>query len=151
MASDIYIRIRENIKVAMKAKDASQVSCLRLLDSEIQNEALKTRKEISDDMVISVIARGIKQREDASELFKKASRQDLVDVNDYEIATYKVYQPTPLSSEELSQIVDQVIVESGAKSIKQMGMVMGKVVLLTKGKADGKTINQIVRDKLPKE
>jgi len=151
MASDIYIKIRDDIKAAMKARDSSKVSCLRLLDSEIQNEVLKSRKEVSDDMAITVISRGIKQREDASELFKKASRQDLVDANEYEVKVYKSYQPTPLTTEELSQIIDTVISESGAISIKQMGMVMGKIVPLVKGRADGKIINQIVRDKLSKE
>jgi len=150
MASDIYIKIRDDIKAAMKARESSKVSCLRLLDSEIQNEVIKNRKEVSDDMAITVISRCIKQREDASEMFKKASRQDLVDINEYEVKVYKSYLPTPLTEEELSQIIDTVISISEPVSIKQMGMVMSKILSIVKGRADGKTINQIVRDKLSK-
>jgi uncharacterized protein YqeY len=151
MTSDIYLKIREDIKTAMKARESSKVSCLRLIDSEIQNESIKARKEISNEMAVTILNRGIKQREDASEIFKKASRQDLVAINDYEISIYKIYKPLSLTTEELSQIVDQVITEVGAISIKQIGNIMSKIIPLVKGRADGKIINQMVKDKLPKE
>jgi len=99
-------------------------------------------------LVIDVLAKGVKQRKDASEQFAQGGRQDLVDGNNREIKWLEKYMPEKLSGEELTNMVDEAIALSGAKSKKDMGMVMGLLMPKTKGRADGKSLSQLVLGKL---
>ena len=144
----IYEKIREDIKSSMKYNTKFVTNTLRLLDSDIQRKALDLNKEITDDLVLDVIAKGIKQRTESIEMFNKGNRIELAKKEMIEQDIFKKYQPEQLSNEELTNIINQQIEISNAKTIKDMGRLMGFLMPLLKGKADSKTISEIVRSKL---
>lgn len=148
MSSPILNTIMGDIKEAMKAKDTETLLTLRTLHSEIKNVGIDQRKEITDEDVSSVIAKGIKQRLDSIEQFEKAERQDLIEKEQKQIDIYKKYQPKQLEPKEIEELVDTVIAESGAETKKDMGKVMKSLMPLVKGKADGKVVSEIVNSKL---
>ncbi len=148
MSSSILERILADIKEAMKSKDNETLVTLRTLHSEIKNIEINTRKKIRDEDVASVLAKGIKQRQDAAEQFEKADRKDLVDIEQKQIALYTRYQPKQLSRSEIEELAVNVIAETGAETKKDMGKVMSGLMPLVKGKADGKLVSEIVNTKL---
>ncbi len=148
MGSSILESILADIKEAMKSKDNETLVTLRTLHSEIKNIEINTRKKIRDEDIASVLAKGIKQRQDAAEQFEKAGRMDLVDIEQKQIALYTRYQPKQLNRSEIEEIAVKVIAETGAETKKDMGKVMSGLMPLVKGKADGKLVNEIVNTKL---
>ena len=150
MSSSILEQILSDIKEAMKSKNSEKLLTLRTLHSEIKNVGINKRREITDEDVASVIAKGIKQRLDAIEQFKKGNRIDLVEKEEAQIALYKTYQPKQLELSEIEELVSQAITDTGATTLKELGSVMKAVMPLVKGKADGQVVNQVVKDKLAK-
>ena len=150
MSSEILEQILTDIKNAMKSKDSEKLLTLRTLHSDIKNVGINEQKEITDEDVAAVIAKGIKQRLDAIEQFKKGDRNDLVEKEQAQIQIYKSYQPKQLDRTEVEDIVTKAISETNATALKDMGNVMKAVMPLVKGKADGKLVNQVVKDKLSK-
>lgn len=150
MSSEILEQILTDIKDAMKSKNSEKLLTLRTLHSEIKNVGINERKEITDEDVATVIAKGIKIRLEAIEQFKKGDRNDLVEKEQAQIEIYKNYQPKQLSPAEIEEIVSRAISDTGATALKEMGNVMKAVMPLVKGKADGKLVNQVVKDKLSK-
>ena len=148
MSSQILETIMQHIKEAMKAQDKETLTTLRTLHSDIKNVGINKRKEITDEDVVSVIAKGIKLRLDAIEQFKTAGRRDLVEKEEKQIAVYKTFQPAQMETAEIEELVGKVIAETGAASKKDMGTVMKSLMPLVKGKADGKVVSQIVNSKL---
>ena len=138
----------EHIKEAMKAQDREKLMTLRTLHSEIKNVGINQRKEVTDEDVVSVIAKGIKLRLDAIEQFAKAGRTDLVKKEEDQIAVYKLFQPAQMATSDIEELVSRVVAETGAATKKDMGTVMKALMPLTKGKADGKIVSQIVNNKL---
>ncbi len=141
-------RIMEDMKEAMKAKDTARVSTLRLLLSEIKNKEIDKRGELSDDEVLAVIQKAVKQRRESIEQYKKAGREDLAEKESKELEILESYLPQPLTEEELEAIIDEAIKEVGATSPRDMGKVMKVVMPKVRGRADGKVVNQKVREKL---
>ena len=139
-----FDKLQADIKTAMKAGEKEKVKTLRVILSEVKNISSNAGKELTEDMFLQVISRGIKQRKDSFSQFKDAGRDDLAVKEESEIALLLTYQPEQLSREELEAIVKECVAESGAESKKDMGKVMKLVMPRTKGKADGKEINQIV-------
>ena len=150
MNSQILEQILSDIKSAMKSKESEKLLTLRTLHSEIKNVGINEQKEITDEDVASVIAKGIKLRLDAIEQFKKGDRNDLVEKEQAQIEIYKTYQPKQLDFAEIEEIVSKAISDTNATVLKDMGNVMKAVMPLVKGKADGKLVNQVVKDKLLK-
>ena len=148
MASALIDRLLDDIKVAMKAREKDKLAALRLLNSEIKNVAINERREVTDDDALTVIARLIKQRQEAIELFTKGRRDDLVAKETFELETYRAYQPEQLTEEALAALVDQVIVATNASGKKDIGKVMQVIMPEVKGRADGKAVNTIVSQKL---
>ncbi len=148
MGSSIFETILADIKEAMKSKNNETLVTLRTLHSEIKNIEINTRKEITDEDVASVIAKGIKQRQDAAEQFEKAGRNDLVNKEQNQIALYAKYQPKQLDRSEIEELVTNIIAETGADTKKDIGVVMKNLMPLVKGKADGKLVSEIVNMKL---
>lgn len=148
MGSSILECILADIKEAMKSKDNETLVTLRTLHSEIKNIEINTRKKITDEDVASVIAKGIKQRQDAVEQFEKGGRNDLVDKEQKQIVLYTKYQPKQLNRSEIEELVAKIIAETGAETKKDMGTVMKNLMPLVKGKADGKLVSEIVNTKL---
>ena len=150
MNSPIYEQILSDIKETMKSKNSEKLLTLRTLHSEIKNVGINKRKEITDEDIASVIAKGIKLRLEAIEQFKTGNRIDLVEKEEAQIAIYKTYQPTQLELSEIEELVSQAIADTGAATLKDLGNVMKAVMPLVKGKADGQIVNQVVKDKLSK-
>ncbi len=142
-------KLNEEIKKAMKARDMKRLSTLRGLMAAAKNIAIDdSRKEASDEDVLASVTKGLKQRADSVEQYKNAGRDDLVEVEEFEIAIYKEFQPEQMGEEEVAALVEKVISDTGAESKKDMGKVMGALMPLVKGKADGKLVSKIVGMKL---
>ncbi len=148
MASELLNQLNEEIKSAMKAKESAKVMALRTLLAAVKDQTVNAGVEPTDEIFVTVVIKAIKQRQDAIEQFKAASRDDLVAQEQAQIDLYRVYQPKQLERAEIEAIVKQAIAESGATTKKEMGKVMGLVVPQTKGKADGKLVNQVVQSLL---
>ncbi len=137
--------INQDVKNAMKAKETKKRDALRLLMSAFKQIEVDERKELSDDDVIHIIQKQVKSRNDSIEQYKKAQRQDLIDVEEAEIAFYMPYLPAQLSDDELVTAVKEIITKVGATSMKDMGKVMGMASKQLAGKANGKRINECVK------
>ena len=141
-------RLNSDIKQAMKNKEKDKLSVIRLVKSSIQNEAIKTGNELSEDEELTVLSREVKQRKDSLHEFDKAGRQDLVEKIRTELQYVELYMPKQLSEEEVSEIVKQAISETGASSKAEMGKVMAVIMPKVKGKAEGSLVNKLVQQHL---
>ena len=141
--------IASDLTAAMKAKDASRLSALRMLKAAVMNKGVEKGRDLEDAEVLQVVASLVKQRRDSIEQFTKGGRTDLVDKETREIAILEHYLPPAASAEEIDAAVAAAIAETGASSPKDMGKVMKAVMPKLAGKnADGKTVNEAVRRKL---
>ncbi|MDK9692812.1 MAG: GatB/YqeY domain-containing protein [Sulfurimonas sp.] len=138
-------KINEDVKEAMKAKDAKKRDALRLLMSAFKQIEVDERKELSDEDVIKIIQQQIKRRDDAAEQYKNAGREELMQVELDEIAYYQEYLPAQLSDDELTLALKEIIAKVGASTIKDIGKVMGAANKELSGKADGKRINECAK------
>lgn len=140
--------INDDIKTAMKAKDKDTLAVLRMLKAAFQNEKIKTGNELSEDEELTLLSREMKQRRESLIEFKKANREDLVAQTNMAIELVGKYLPQQLSEEELKVIISNAIAKVDATSMKDFGKVMGVVMPITKGIADGNTINRLVKEQL---
>ena len=140
--------INQDVKNAMKAKETKKRDALRLLTSAFKQIEVDERKELSDDDIIKIIQKQVKSRNDSIAQYKEAGRDDLMQVELDEIAFYMPYLPAQLSDDELSTAVKDIISKVGATSMKDMGKVMGMASKQLAGKADGKRINECVKELL---
>jgi len=142
-------QIGADITAAMKAKDATKLSALRMLKAAVMNKSVEKKSDLNDAEVLQVVASLVKQRRDSIEQFSKAGRTDLVDKETAEIAVLEQYLPPAITVEEIEAAVAAAIAETGASSQKDMGKVMKAVMPKLAGKnADGKLVNEAVRRKL---
>ncbi|MBM3238508.1 GatB/YqeY domain-containing protein [Candidatus Poribacteria bacterium] len=141
-------RIMEDMKQAMKAKDKSTLEAIRMLRSALRNREIEKQAELDDDGVIQVLANQIKKRKESIEQFRDAGRMDLVEREEKQLQALEIYMPQKLSLEEIKRLVDEVVAETGASSMRDMGKVMSAIMPRLQGKADGKEVNQMVREKL---
>ena len=143
-------RLVEDMKVAMKAKEEGKLrlSVIRLARAAIKNAEIDKKTEFTDAEVIEILAREVKMRRDAILEFEKANRPETVDTLNQEISILMDYLPQQLSEEEIRQMAQEIITQAGAQGLKDLGKVMGAITPKTKGRADGKLVNQIVRELL---
>jgi uncharacterized protein YqeY len=141
-------RINEEIKVAMKAREAENLATLRLLLSSVKQREVDERITLDDAGVISVVEKMIKQRRDSIEQFDKAGRKDLADKERAEMALLQGYLPAQLSQAEIEAIVAEAIASSGANSPADMGKVMGLAKAKLAGKADMGKVSALIKAKL---
>ncbi|MDR3602472.1 MAG: GatB/YqeY domain-containing protein [Desulfosporosinus sp.] len=141
-------RLVEDMKVAMKAKEEGKVrlSVIRMARAAIKNAEIDKKIEFSDDQVIEVLAREMKLRRDALEVFAKADRPETVKALEEEMVVLMDYLPQQLSEGEIRQLVQEAVATIGAQGPKDLGKVMGVLSPKTKGRADGKLVNQVVRE-----
>ena len=138
-------KIENEFKAALKGRDAIKVSTLRMLKADINNLKLdKNKKTLADEEILKIIQRQVKQHKDSIEQFDKGKRQDLVDKETKELKILLSYMPEQCPPEELKKIAKEAIAETGATTRKDMGRVMKAVMEKVKGRADGKTVSQIV-------
>ncbi|WP_430610976.1 glutamyl-tRNA(Gln) amidotransferase subunit E [Enterococcus sp. DIV0340] len=141
--------LNDDIKTAMKAKDKETLAVLRMLKTAIQNDQIKAGRELNGEEELTVLSREMKQRKDSlSEFEKAAGRDDLVEKVKVEIAIVEKYMPQQLTEEEIRQLVQEVMTQTGATSPKDFGKVMGAMMPKVKGKADGNQVNAIVKELL---
>lgn len=138
----------EDLKSAMKSKDKETMSVIRLVKGALQLEEISKKRELTDDEVIGIISKQIKQRKDANIEFEKGNRQDLVDKNNSEISILNRYMPEQLDSSEVEKIIDEKIKELGVTTQKEMGKLMGSLTPILKGKTDMSMVSAIVKEKL---
>ena len=144
-------KIQEELKQAVLAKEVLKTSVLRLLLSAINYSEIQKGSagyEATDEDVLTVIAKEAKQRRDSIEEFKKAGRQELVDKETKELEILKTYLPEQMGEEEIKNLVKQAISQTGAKTVQEMGKVMGALMPKVKGKADGSLVSRIVKESL---
>lgn len=138
-------QLDQDMKTAMKQKDKEKLSTIRMVRAAIKKLEIDKRHELSEEDVLEVLVREIKQRKDSFNEYEKAGRNDLAQKEKLEIEILSNYLPAQLDEEELHQIVADAIALSGATSKKEMGKVMGAVLPLVKGRADSKLVNQLVQ------
>ncbi len=141
-------KIKQDLVNAMKAGRKDEVSTLRTVLAQVKNERISLGRELENEDITKVLMNAAKKRKDSIVMFKQGNRQDLVDKEEKEVSYIERYLPEQMSDEEIAEIVDKVIAESGASSMKDIGKVMGLAMAQLKGKADGKKVQAIVRDRL---
>ncbi len=138
-------RISTELKEAMKAKENAKRDALRLLSSAFKQIEVDERRELSDEDIIKIIQKQIKQRNDSIAQYRVAAREDLIEKEMLEISFYEPYLPKQLSDEELSTAIKNIITQVEASSMKDIGKVMGMASKELAGKVDGKRINECAK------
>jgi len=141
-------RITEDMKAAMRAKEAVRLSTIRLLLAAMKQREVDERITLDDAAVVAVVEKMIKQRKDSIAQYEKAARQDLADKEKYEISVLEAYLPQQLSQAEIEAIVAEAVASTGASSPADMGKVMGVVKPKLAGRADMGKVSGLVKAKL---
>lgn len=148
--SSLKEKLDEKLKQAMKSRNETEVSTIRMLRAAIKNKEIEIRKPIDDAGVVSLVQKMVKQHEESIEQFKKGGRHDLVEKERKEVSVLKPLLPAQLAFPEIEKAVQMAISKIGAQSIKQMGEVMKAIGGELAGRADMKEVSRIVREKLLK-
>ena len=141
-------RIVNDLKEAMKAQDKELLAVIRMVKGAISLEEINTQKELTDDEVISIIAKQIKTRKESIEDFKKGNRQDLIDQTNREIEILSKYMPEQLSLEEVNKIIDEIFDIVKPSSMADMGKLMSAAKEKLNGRADMSYVSKTIREKL---
>jgi hypothetical protein len=140
--------IEDELKDAMKARDAERRDALRLILNALKNSEKELQRPLSDDEELQVLQRERKRRIEAAEAFRAGGREEQAAAEETELEILEEFMPEPLSEDEIEEIVDDVIAEVGATSMADLGRVMADVMPQVAGRADGSQVSQIVREKL---
>ena len=142
-------KISADLTSAMKSKDAERLSVLRMMKAAVRNKEIDLRQELEDAQVMQVLVSLIKQHKDSVEQFTKGGRLDLADKESAEIKIIEQYLPAAVSDEEIEKAVDEVVRETGAASVKDMGKVMKGCMARFSGRpVDGNKVSALVKAKL---
>lgn len=141
-------RISEDMKAAMRARDAQRLGTIRLLQAAIKQREVDERIELGDAQVIEVIEKMLKQRRDSISQYEAAGRLDLAEAEKFEAALLQDYLPPPLGDEEITALLDQVIADTGAAGMKDMGKVVAALKPMVAGRADMGAISGLVKARL---
>ena len=141
-------KITEDMKSALKAKQAQRLSAIRLLLAAIKQKEIDERIELTDADVLAIVEKQIKQRRDSISQYQAANRQDLVDIETFELNLLTAYMPKQLSEAEVGEEIARAIAETGARSVTDMGRVMGLLKGRLAGRADMGKVSGLVRARL---
>jgi uncharacterized protein YqeY len=141
-------QLQADLKTAMKEKDKVKKSTVTMIRAAILQVEKDQKVELGDDQILEIIAKQLKQRRDGLAEFEKAQRDDLIQQAREEIEIIEGYLPTQLTIDEIKVIVTETIQETGAVDAKDMGKIMSALMPKVKGRADGKLVNQVVRESL---
>ena len=144
-------QLRDALTEALKSGDTQRKTTLRMALASIKNAEVEARKELEEDLVLNLLQKEVKARQETIESAIKAQRPDLIEKAEQEIKILNEFLPQQLSAEELRVLVQEAIDESGASSMAEIGKVMGALMPKIRGKADGKQANQIVQELLGAE
>ena len=140
--------IDDELKDAMRARDAERRDTLRLILNALKSSQKELQRPLSEEEELQVLQRERKRRVEAAEAFRGGGHEDRAEAEERELAILEEFMPEPLSEEEIEEIVDDAIAEVGATSMADLGRVMADVMPQTAGRADGSVVSQIVREKL---
>jgi hypothetical protein len=140
--------IEEELREAMKARDAERRDALRLILNALKSSEKELQRPLSEDEELQVLRRERKRRLEAAEAFRSGGREEQAQSEERELEILEEFMPEPLSEDEIEEIVDDAIAEVGATSMADLGRVMADVMPQIAGRADGSTVSQIVREKL---
>lgn len=153
--SALLTKILDDVKTAMKAHDAETLSTLRTLHSDIKNEAMKAgatpaqiADSITDEMCVDVLARSVKQKQEAIEILKKGGFMDKIAAEEAAIALYRKYMPAEMTEEEVKALIAEIKAATGASTPKDMGKIMKELQPKVKGRFDGKRVSALVQEAL---
>jgi uncharacterized protein YqeY len=141
-------RVEQELRDARLARDEDRRDALSLILHSLRDAQKELRRPLSDEEELQVFQRERKRRLEAAEAFRKGGREEQAEGEEYELEVLEEFMPEPLSEEELEEIIDDVISEVGATSIRDMGRVMAGVMHQVSGRADGSTVSQLVKEKL---
>jgi uncharacterized protein len=144
----LIVRLEDELKQAMVARDSERRDTLRLILSSLRSAEKELQRPLHDDEELQVLQRERKQRNEAAEAFRTGGREEQADAEERELRVLEEFMPEPLSEEELEEIVDDAIAEVGATSMRDIGRVMADVMPQVAGRADGSAVSQLVREKL---
>lgn len=141
-------QISEDMKNAMRAKDSARLGTIRLLQAAIKQREVDERIELDDGNVIAVIEKMLKQRRDSIAAYESANRNDLADVEKFEVSVLQTYLPQQLTEDEIKDILEKVVADTGAAGIKDMSKVMAAIKPLVTGRADMGKISGLIKTRL---
>ncbi|MFO0983226.1 MAG: GatB/YqeY domain-containing protein [Planctomycetota bacterium] len=143
-------RLNEDLKVAMRAQDKERLLILRSLIADIKNEGIKLgkRDELGEDEIVAVLKRAVKTRRDSIEQFTRGGRHDLVEREQFQVQVIESYLPQPMSAADVRKVVAEAIAEASKAGEPEVGVVMKAAMAKLKGKADGRTVQQLVGELL---
>jgi uncharacterized protein YqeY len=144
----LIVRIEDELKAARLARDADRRDALSLVLNALRAAEKELRRELSEDEELQVLQRERKRRLEAAEAFRAGGRDEQADDEEYELDVLEEFMPEPLGEEEIEEIIDDVISEVGATSIRDLGRVMAGVMHQVSGRADGSAVSQLVKEKL---
>jgi hypothetical protein len=144
----LIVRIEDELKQATLARDADRRDTLRLILSALRGAEKELQRPLKDDEELQVLQRERKRRNEAAEAFRAGDREAQAQAEERELAVLEEFMPEPLSEEELEEIIDDVIAEVGATSMRDLGRVMADVMPQVAGRTDGSAVSQLVREKL---
>jgi uncharacterized protein len=141
-------QIRQDTRAAMKERDRERVGALRMLGAALKNGEIEAGRPLTEEEERVVLRRQLKQREESAEAFRRAGREEQATSESAEAEIVRGYLPKPLAAEELEKIVETAIEQTGATGIKDMGAVMGRAMALAGGRAQGRELVPLARDRL---
>lgn len=141
-------QIQQDTKAAMKERDRTRVAALRMLGAALKNGEIEAGRPLEEQEEQTILRRQLKQREESAEAFRKAGREEQAASEAAEAEIVRVYLPEPLSTEELEEIVNRAVEETGATGMRDMGAVMGRAMDLAGGRAEGRELSALVRNRL---
>lgn len=144
-ATDLKTRIQAAMKSAMKAREKKELGVIRLMMAAVKQREIDERISLDDQQIVAVLDKMVKQRRDSVKQYRAAGRDDLADVEEYEIGIIQTYLPNPLTADEIMSLIKAAVEDSGAGSIKDMGKVMGLLKPQMQGRADMGNVGQEVK------
>jgi len=141
-------RLNDAMKEAMKAKETLRLSTIRLIRSAIKNREIEVREELDDPAVIDILSSLVKQRKESAQIYRENERLDLAAKEEAELEILQEFLPEQLSEVEVLAMIEAAIAETGAASARDMGRVMKIVSVQIKGRADGKRVSDLVKERL---
>ena len=141
-------QIQDDTKTAMKQRDRTRVGALRMLGAALKNAEIEAGRPLNEQEEQTILRRQLKQRDESAEAFQKAGREERAASESAEAEIVRSYLPQPLSPAELEEIVETAMTDTGATSMRDMGNVMGRAMELSEGRAEGRQLSALVRNRL---
>ena len=146
----LKLKINEDMKSAMKARQTEKLSTIRMLLAAMKQVEVDERVELDDNRIVAIITKMVKQRQDSVKIYREAKRDDMADKEAAEITVLQAYLPQQLSTDEIAAAVDKAIIQTGANGMADMGKVMGILKGELAGRADMAVVSRLLKEKLSK-